>query len=437
MALEKAEIHPSSSWFLIARGGDVRLRLQREICIGEDETGDLVLNPEPADSLVECSVSFGELTLRVTRDDAILSSKDGTRNTQLQIDSGQTVTLLLPHNTLRLTGEAGPERNKSNRIRVLTGIVAEPLQAPRRPSLNPVPATTSPTDDSQVDSRIPTLEHQLPETFQVLPLKPEPTSDLLEPILVTEVLAGPDPESSAKPEAELLLEPVRSSGGSALGLILLCLLVPAIATSDRVWNPPSTAAPAAPSTIVIPPAAKKLVLLSSSAAVLSEEEAVQSEAAAAAEKPATLDDGTDQSADSEAAAATAAAVDIDVDTQAVPAAQEVVPAGAPPVDEALQKSLIARLQEAETYLDSGDIISPAGANAVIVLKRILAVDPTNAQALKLMYQCASALLAQADEAQAAGDTFLARNLVEEVLAFHPTHPDANQRWDQLTAADSQ
>jgi hypothetical protein len=70
-------------------------------------------------------------------------------------------------------------------------------------------------------------------------------------------------------------------------------------------------------------------------------------------------------------------------------------------------------------------------NAVRVLTEILRADPDNEAAMQLMYQCASELVAEASAARDAGDEYQARNLVEEVLAFHPSHPGALDLKKQL------
>ena len=72
------------------------------------------------------------------------------------------------------------------------------------------------------------------------------------------------------------------------------------------------------------------------------------------------------------------------------------------------------------------------ANAVKELSNILYVDPTNPEALNLMSDSANKLVSAAVEAYAAGLEFEARNILEEVLAFHPEHAKANEYWQQWT-----
>ena len=59
---------------------------------------------------------------------------------------------------------------------------------------------------------------------------------------------------------------------------------------------------------------------------------------------------------------------------------------------------------------------------------LLQDDPTNQTARMLLDQCAELLIAEAQAAQLQGDYYNARNLLEEVLAFHPNHPVASRLW---------
>jgi len=81
------------------------------------------------------------------------------------------------------------------------------------------------------------------------------------------------------------------------------------------------------------------------------------------------------------------------------------------------------LAEAQTLFDADSIVTP-GRNAVKALIQLLTLDPSNEAGLRLMYLSAARLLDQARAAHAAGDEYLARNLVEEVLGFHPEFAEA-------------
>ena len=60
------------------------------------------------------------------------------------------------------------------------------------------------------------------------------------------------------------------------------------------------------------------------------------------------------------------------------------------------------------------------------------MDPSNEEGLRLMYRSAVTLIEEAEAAHAAGDNFLARNLVEDVLGFHPEFDDARALLDSWT-----
>ncbi|MEM8769314.1 MAG: hypothetical protein AAGE43_17885, partial [Pseudomonadota bacterium] len=101
-----------------------------------------------------------------------------------------------------------------------------------------------------------------------------------------------------------------------------------------------------------------------------------------------------------------------------------------PVRSEAEVFLIASLlAEARALYDAGDIVSPVQANAVDRLTQVLNLDRTNETGLRLMYLCAMKLIEQAQTAYDAGDHYLARNLVEDVLGFHPELEDARTLLD--------
>lgn len=85
-----------------------------------------------------------------------------------------------------------------------------------------------------------------------------------------------------------------------------------------------------------------------------------------------------------------------------------------------------RLVLARGLISKGAIITPPGGNAVAVLGSLLADQPAHAEGLTLLQECADRLIAQAIGDQAAGDSFRARNTLEEVLAFSPDNDRARR-----------
>ena len=104
----------------------------------------------------------------------------------------------------------------------------------------------------------------------------------------------------------------------------------------------------------------------------------------------------------------------------------------PPIDQPtrIASSATARiaLLQAEQLLNSGDIIAPRGNNAVALIRRALGEEPQNTHARQLLAKCADQLIALAQRARAIAMDYEARNLLEEVLAFYPNHPEATELW---------
>lgn len=105
------------------------------------------------------------------------------------------------------------------------------------------------------------------------------------------------------------------------------------------------------------------------------------------------------------------------------------------IDAEAVRQTAERLDRAKSYLEQGFITQPGESNAVRELSMILWADPANQEALNLMSEAANRLVDAAVEAQAAGLEFEARNLLEEVLGFHPEHQQANAYWRQWTGLD--
>ena len=94
------------------------------------------------------------------------------------------------------------------------------------------------------------------------------------------------------------------------------------------------------------------------------------------------------------------------------------------------------MAQAEALFLAGSIVWPVDQNAVKILEQILYQDPHHAGALQLIFRCADQLMNEAKAAQAAGDVYAARNLVEEVLAFHPQYEEARILWNTLAVSES-
>jgi len=92
------------------------------------------------------------------------------------------------------------------------------------------------------------------------------------------------------------------------------------------------------------------------------------------------------------------------------------------------------LASARLYLEEGYVIEPApdGRTAIDEISQALFRDPVNQEALNLMTAAAESVLLDAKATYDAGFEYEARNILEELLAFHPEHPEGNQIWQQWT-----
>jgi hypothetical protein len=94
------------------------------------------------------------------------------------------------------------------------------------------------------------------------------------------------------------------------------------------------------------------------------------------------------------------------------------------------------LDDARSLYEAGYIITPPQRSSVSVLRLVLEQDDGNPAALLLLERCADHLISAAKEAEQVGLAYEARNLIEEVLAFHPHHAEANALWARWTQQDA-
>ncbi len=93
---------------------------------------------------------------------------------------------------------------------------------------------------------------------------------------------------------------------------------------------------------------------------------------------------------------------------------------------------LARMNaDAARYFEQDALTLPPKANVVAVARNMLSLDGQNKEALNWITRTADVLVERASDKASAGDTFAARNLVEDVLAFAPAHPRANAMWLEL------
>ncbi len=93
-------------------------------------------------------------------------------------------------------------------------------------------------------------------------------------------------------------------------------------------------------------------------------------------------------------------------------------------------------RKAARYFAESAYTLPPKQNVVAVAKGMLNLDEKNPDALHWITRTADLMVSQADEVARQGDTFSARSLLEDVLAFAPTHAGANRLWLSLSETES-
>ncbi|MFK7913475.1 MAG: hypothetical protein AB8B93_06135 [Pseudomonadales bacterium] len=101
-----------------------------------------------------------------------------------------------------------------------------------------------------------------------------------------------------------------------------------------------------------------------------------------------------------------------------------------------QEQIANRLRLASARLADGQIVAPRGSSASALILSVLAVEPDNREAINLLNASAEVMVTRAEQSYANNNAFGARNTLEEVLAFHPRHGRANERWLEWTGSPS-
>jgi hypothetical protein len=443
MALEKATITTPGSWFLLARTSNLLLRLRDELLIGEDHAGELMLTPGEGQASVAITTLGNRIVLRSLDSDWVLVDQDLAEPDHdadqqtgdgIECDEGETVRLSLPHNTFTLTGDPIRHGAVSRNVELIARPALQPIKAPRRESVDETASIADTITDTIVVKEVPPEppaalvdDVEIP-TLEILAESPPPAAPATRPV-ESELSTPAQPcESPLSPAITFVLEETGSAsppdtgdnrhlpGKIALAGVIVGLLVLVFLARTPVTVSPTV------STASVPRSATNLELLGSSSQRL-------------------------PISPSQPVADTTSHTDLRDATILPP--QNIEPAQPPP-DISPQLSIAApaapsrayaidvppawletRLEEAEMLLSAGTIYDVGERNAVQALTEILRADPDNEQAMQLMYQCASQLVADAAAARDAGEDYQARNLVEEVLAFHPSHPGALELKSQL------
>ncbi|HEY5645971.1 MAG TPA: hypothetical protein VIS76_08530, partial [Pseudomonadales bacterium] len=245
--------HPAD-WYLIASRGDLVLRLARDLQIGEDGLGGIVLSPSAADALLRISISGDELTLRALAIDWTFCDADGSTRQHLTFPAGTTIRLNFPDSSLVITPHflAGP-RARPDRVIDLRPItppalalsrLAEPVPEPAAAPA-PTPAPAPAPADSETQQQRPHISEATTE--EIAALLEATTDDLSERLLS----GDHDVPDEIPPQAPA--EPLAAAGDSAQPATPVRALTAVPPSRDgTVWAEPSRA----PETAASVPATK-------------------------------------------------------------------------------------------------------------------------------------------------------------------------------------
>ena len=388
--------------------------------IGEDERGQTVLSPAREDALLRITSEHGCLTLQAMAMDWTFSEEGGLSRQHLTFVEGLTLKLSFPGSSLILTPdfEARARAGFDREIRLLPTKspvltltrVNEPVSL-IEPALLPAPDAANAevleadlhieeaTDQARAADALTRWDHQVPDEMPdrepqpAVAVQASPSSAVAEPE-GTPVAEGPTGTFNVLParEAPSSRKRHRPLAGLIAAVALLTPMYLFLVDGGKLG--------------VDFPLTNYRPLN---------------------ESPLTT--GTiERSSPAPAAIEHAAPTELEPAADAVP---EPLPQQVPAVNE--QQLLIASLlAEAKAFYDAGQIVSPVHANTVSHLTQVLSMDPANEEGLKLMYRSALTLIEEAQAAHDAGDSFLARNLVEDVLGFHPEFDDARALLDSWT-----
>jgi hypothetical protein len=479
----------TQDWFLIACDGDLVLKLAQDLMIGEDERGQTVLSPAREDALLRVTSENGCLTLQATAMDWTFSEEGGLSVQHLKFVEGLTLKLSFPSSTLILTPDfqAGAQTRADREIRLmptetpaltLTRVdepvtLIEPalLTAPvsEFSESNPAPVSAQESDnqhDLEIEEAsaaalaadaLTNWDHQIPdEQLQLADEQLGPADEQVPPIdalmtyevrvartepeaITAEAAAKPEPnlEPEAEPEVSVTAEvgtlpsPAAQRHRPLSGLIAAATLLTPMAlylVEDHKLGVDF------PLTNYLP------ITESSSSETTPVGRVNHSIVARAGSRPANNGARPNGSLGDSNPARGKPTLEESMQPLQAPIPTErktsnddaLTKIDAPSTDGTQQLLIASLLAEAKAFYNAGLIVTPTQANTVSHLSQVLSIDPINEEGLRLMYLSAVTLIKEAEAAHAAGDNYLARNLAEEVLGFHPEFDDARVLLDSWT-----
>jgi hypothetical protein len=481
MLSEPGTLRPPAAWYVIACDGDLMLRLAQDLHIGEDESGEILLSPAREDALLKVCTNGHELTLQAAAMDLTFSEAGGPPLQHITFLPGAAVRINFPRGSLLVAPDflAG-QRIEPDRIidvvettppAVALSRLSEPITLVDQPALTWQPDAGSNNTEELVaildepeqanphalldcdhdipDGVIPTLR----ESVTGPPAIRAPTAATTNAAAATggNTTTGADKEIRARapaPAARPDPQPTPAEGTSPAQVERQ----PAVHVKPR-HGAPALLRGALAATLLLAPMivffdAPEQVDVGVGYADLSPDQGATTTIRSGTEgvDPAptpSADPGEVPAATPEPGVAVTAepASSEPVETVVGPTGTKLEPPAAaadgdgtlpatPATSHTLTDVQVARvgllLDEAQTLFDADHIVTPLRDNAVERLIKLLAIDPTNDAGLHLMYLCAARLVEEAEAAHAAGNDYLARNLLEDVLGFHPEFEPARQ-----------
>ena len=459
MLSEKAETHAPSNLYLIVQGGCMVLRINSSIVVGEDAAGDLALNSTGSCAQVEIEYSGNRLSLRALQPDLMLCEA-GERSREVAFEFDGSVELSLPGNRLTMSDEF-VSRGSGAIIRHIS--LARELITQPSPDTSPFPVDealilleepqTREIDECAVN--IPLLLTSVSSASTTQTMTDRTISDEVIPTLTIEALPVPCTAVSEPAFAEPA-NPTPSPAGrfSIMPWITLSLVV-LVAVSilqfagyDSTDSKDHTVPTFAISTVVTEAPPHNEELFESVSSLLATSQPIDATTDAFARQ--SLQNILLTQPDHQGASDLIAHLDafpapedapqdapVDVPKEAIDRGSQDAGDQQPELlSVAAPELFTAEMAQAEALFLAGSIVWPVDQNAVKILEQILYQDPHHAGALQLIFRCADQLMNEAKAAQAAGDVYAARNLVEEVLAFHPQYEEARILWNTLAVSES-
>lgn len=403
---------PSLGWHVITEDGDLTARLRDGLTVGVDDQGLLRFDPAQSASLRFLAGGEGSLIIETVDARARLCDDEGQRRPSSTLRAGQAARVDVGPLAIVLATDVAGALDRPGKVEL--AVVRDTEPATPEPEAVPAP---DPTQQAEPEPE--------PETETETETEPA-TASAAESIPATRATT-PEPGTMAPASTPSAITPgMRLRRRLNAGMLLVFALFLALAISPRVQRalspgelPPAAQPLAAPTppgeTVATPPGEPAAEPAEAAAPAANDgpepaaEEAPPAGTETAAAAPPVAPSPALESDDTGGAAAPGAAPGVEPDSVPDP-----------------------RIALARRLLEEGAVIAPPERNAVDVVSEVLYDDPTNDDALRLMQRCADTLVDDAQRALFRGDEFGARNLVEEVLAFHPSHEGAKALWQRLT-----